>query len=180
MDQQSIDKALKYEHNPRTITDRERALLDEHLREFGDLSGIVYCTRNRAYVGGNQRSDIMDGARIEIVERHKKPTATKTVAHGFVHFNDERYAYREVAFSEDEFKRACIVANNDGGSFDFNVLQTSPVWADVPLMDLGMDLPPIPASVDSIELPEFKEYDESVEAEVVFLECPECRHKFPK
>lgn len=30
------------------------------------------------------------------------------------------------------------------------------------------------------ELPEFKEYDESVENDVEFIECPECGHRFPK
>ena len=27
---------------------------------------------------------------------------------------------------------------------------------------------------------EFKEYDESIEDEVEFIECPSCGHKFPK
>ena len=50
-----ISKDLKFKRNPRKITDSQLALLREHLSELGDLSGVIYCHNNKAYVGGNQR-----------------------------------------------------------------------------------------------------------------------------
>jgi hypothetical protein len=126
----------KFKGNPRKITDKQMQLLKEHLEELGALSGIIYCVNNKAYVGGNQRSTIFDGADIEIIERFEIPTENKTLAHGFVVYNNEKFAYREVAFTEMEFKKACVVANNDGGSFDFEILKE---W-DVPFEDWGVEI----------------------------------------
>ncbi len=36
------------------------------------------------------------------------------------------------------------------------------------------------AEKEMLLLPEFKEYDESVENEVEYITCPECGHKWPK
>ena len=140
MAQKTIDKNNKWEGNPRTITISEQENLKEHLKEFGDLSGVVYCVKNKAFVGGNQRSDIFDGAKIEIVEKFDKPTANKTVALGFIHFNGEKYAYREVSFTKKQFKKACIVANNDGGSFDWEVFKTDD-WDFEELEGWGVEIP---------------------------------------
>lgn len=137
---QKLDKKNKYADNPRQITEKQFRLLDEHLNEFGDLSGVVYCTKQKALVGGNMRSEIMDGAEIEITERFDKPTKNKTLAHGFIKFNGEKFAYREVSFNKSEFKKACVVANNDGGSFDWQILSSSE-WDALPLADWGLDVP---------------------------------------
>ena len=126
----------KYENNPRKITDKEKALLKEHLEEFGDLSGVVYCINNKAYVGGNQRSTVFDGSTIEIAERFNKPTNNKTTAHGFIIYNGEKYTYREVSFTKKEFKKACVVANSDGGSFDWEILDQH--WEAQDLADWGV------------------------------------------
>lgn len=135
-----IDKGRKYSANPRTISEPQLNLLKKHLETLGDLSGVVYCTKNKAYLGGNQRSEIFDGCEIEIVERFDKPTPQKTLAHGFIHFNGEKFAYREVAFSKIEFKQACIVANSNGGEWDWDVL-AGESWADAALTDWGLETP---------------------------------------
>lgn len=134
-----VDKTKKFADNPRRISEAQRDLLKRHLEELGDLSGVVYCTKNKAYLGGNQRSEIFDGCDIEIVERFEKPTAQKTVAHGFIHFNGEKFAYREVAFSKKEFRQACIVANSNGGEWDWDILAEE--WGALPLEDWGLQLP---------------------------------------
>lgn len=79
-----ISKDLKFKHNPRKITDAQLELLRNHLSELGDLSGVIYCHNNKAYVGGNQRSDVFDNSQIEITERFSEPTKQKTLAHGFI------------------------------------------------------------------------------------------------
>lgn len=118
-----INKDFIFKDNPRKITDRQLSRLESDLRKFGDLSGVVYCRNNKAYVGGNQRSKIFDGSQITIIKEYDVPLHDKTVAIGFIEWNGSRYLYREVEFSESEFREACIVANNDGGDWDFDLLQ---------------------------------------------------------
>lgn len=118
-----ISKDFIFKDNPRVITDRQLSRLERDLHRFGDLSGVVYCRNNKAYVGGNQRSKIFDGSQITIIKEYDEPLHDKTVAIGFIEWNNIRYWYREVEFSESEFREACIVANNDGGDWDFDLLQ---------------------------------------------------------
>jgi predicted 3-demethylubiquinone-9 3-methyltransferase (glyoxalase superfamily) len=134
-----ISNKLKFKGNPRQITGKQFELLKAHISELGDLSGVIYCHNNKAYVGGNQRSEVFHEAKIEIVERFKKPTINKTVAHGFILFNGEKFAYREVAFTKEEFEKACIVANNDGGKWDFDMLANE--FDESLLLEWGMDIP---------------------------------------
>lgn len=135
----AISNRLKFDRNPRVITKKQFDLLKEHISELGDLSGVVYCHNNKAYVGGNQRSEVFNEALIEITDRYKTPTKNKTVAHGFILFNGEKFAYREVIFTKEEFDKACIVANNDGGTWDFDILANE--WDEDLLKDWGMNIP---------------------------------------
>ena len=108
-----INKDFIFKDNPRKITDRQLSRLECDLRKFSDLSGVVYCRNNKAYVGGNQRSKIFDGSQITIIKEYDEPLHDKTVAIGFIEWNNIRYWYCEVEFSESEFREACIVANDD-------------------------------------------------------------------
>jgi len=135
----AISNKLKFDRNPRTITKKQFELLKEHITELGDLSGVVYCHNNKAYVGGNQRSEVFNEALIEVIERYKAPTKNKTIAHGFINFNGEKFAYREVVFTKEEFDKACIVANNDGGTFDWDMLANE--WQEDLLIGWGMSVP---------------------------------------
>lgn len=136
--QKIISKDLQFKNNPRTITGSQIERLEGDLQKYGDLSGVVYCQNNKAYVGGNQRSKIFDGAEIEIIKKYKAPQPDKTVAVGFIDWNGNKYLYREVRFTEEEFREACIVANNDGGSFDWEKL--SKEWDKVELSSFGLDI----------------------------------------
>lgn len=55
MEMDRINKELRFKDNPRVISPAQLERLSEHLDELGDLSGVVYCRRNKAYAGGNQR-----------------------------------------------------------------------------------------------------------------------------
>ena len=194
-----ISKDLKFKRNPRKITDAQLELLRNHLSELGDLSGVIYCHNNKSYVGGNQRSDVFDNSQIEITERFSEPTKQKTLAHGFIVWQGEKYAYREVAFTEQEFKKACIVANHDGGSWDMDILRTE---FDIPeLAEWGFEVPEfetvqIPqaeyhgfkeyrqANNESTQQPkqiignpEFKEYDETITDDIKICKCEKCGHE---
>ncbi len=132
-----IDKKLKFKDNPRRISARQKELLEAHLQELGDLSGVVYCRLNKAYVGGNQRSDVFNGAKVTLTEELPQADAQGTVAHGFIDWKGGKYAYREVEFTPEQFRKACIVANNDGGEWDMETLAT---WDADELEEWGFEV----------------------------------------
>lgn len=70
-----INKDFIFKDNPRKITDKQLSRLESDLRKFGDLSGVVYCRKNKAYVGGNQRSKIFDGSQITIIKEYDERSA---------------------------------------------------------------------------------------------------------
>ncbi|MCP4763932.1 MAG: hypothetical protein GY870_19325 [archaeon] len=162
-----LSNQKKYKDNPRIISDEQKNFLKENLEELGDLSGIIYCVKNKAFVGGNQRSDVFDGSEIEIVERFEKPTKTKTTAHGFINYNGEKYTYREVEFTEKQFQKACITANSTGGDWDTEKLKD---WDSVDLEDWGVDVPEIfDGNIDDF----FEDAGEQ-EQKVKEVICPHC------
>lgn len=131
-----LDAKFTFEHNPRKISNQERRELERSLKKLGDLSGVVFCRKHQAFVGGNQRGDIMDGCEIEYVETLETPNEQRTVARGFITFQGEKFAYREVEFSDEEFDEACIGANARGGNWDFQKLADK--WASKPIKKYGL------------------------------------------
>ena len=162
-----ISRLLKFDGNPRRITKKQFELLKDHLEELGDLSGVVFCHNHKSYVGGNQRSEVFHGAEIDIVERYDQPTERKTIAYGFIKHNGEKYAYREVHFTDYEFRMACIVANNDGGENDWDELSN---WDMDELNDWGLFIPNLePEEAEDIQAKD----DEEEEVEKVEW-VPDC------
>lgn len=135
--QQNITSELQFADNPRKISASQREQLSMHLKKFGDLGGVVYCRINNAYVGGNQRSTIFEGATISYINHFDTPLPDKTVAIGFIEWNGNKYLYREVEFTNEEFREACIAANNDGGEWDLKVFQSS--WTKDELENFGFN-----------------------------------------
>lgn len=110
--------------NPRKISEAKLDQLKKALAEFGDLSGFVYNRKTKHIISGHQRAKVFDeGAEIEISHKHKKPTATGTVAEGFVLLHGERYRYREVSWDETKEKAATIAANQSAGDWDDDILK---------------------------------------------------------
>ena len=163
---ETISNQNKFLGNPRKMSAKEKAQLKKHLETLGDLSGVIFDVNSKSFVGGNQRSDIFDGAPIEITERFDEPTKNKTVAHGFILYNGEKFAYREVAFTESEFREACIVANNDGGEFDLEILSS---WDEIELEEWGFDV----AVFEDVGVIEVEEYDkdEDFDTEKFTVKC---------
>ena len=73
MTKTAIDKNLKYAANPRQITGDQFNLLKKHLETLGDLSGVVFCTKNKAYLGGNMRSEVKAKIIIGRAAEAKRP-----------------------------------------------------------------------------------------------------------
>lgn len=112
--------------NPRRITAEVRAKLARSMEEFGDLSGVIRNIVTDELVGGHERVERFrrDDPPVEIVERFNPPTAKGTIAVGFVIWDDERWAYREVAWERPKQIAANIAANNPElqGEFEFTKL----------------------------------------------------------
>lgn len=128
-----------YHKNPRQISKKEYAALQDSLKRLGDLSGVVHDLATDEIIGGNQRMDIFDlkTAQIELTERFDQPDEQGTVARGFVIWQGKKYAYRAVMWDDATREEANIRANNSGGTWDFEVLANQ--W-DVPkLIEWGMD-----------------------------------------
>ena len=148
-----IDSSNKWAHNPRKITASQRADLAKWMDELGDLAGITYCHNAKAYATGNQRSDVLSGAEIVYTHQFDEPDKQGTVALGYAEKDGAKYAYREVRWTEEQFKQACIVANSAGGSFDWGELANDAVWGNADLESWGLN-PPVEISAKTAALPE--------------------------
>jgi DNA modification methylase len=113
-----------YHKNPRQITKKQFADLQDSLKRLGDLSGVVHDLSSDEIIGGNQRMDVFDlkTAPIEIVERMDAPDAQGTVARGWVIWQGQKYTYRAVMWDEATRAEANIRANKAGGGWDFDTL----------------------------------------------------------
>lgn len=114
----------EFENNPRKINDRQKKLLLDSMKKYGDLSCIVHNIQDDQLVGGNQRSKAIDinSCKIEITKELKKPNKVGTIAYGFVVWKGERFMYRKVDWDKATAKAANVVANKLGGVFDDEML----------------------------------------------------------
>lgn len=109
--------------NPRKITDERLRMLDKSVREFGDLSGIVFNRKSQRLVGGHQRSKVIPpDSEIVISERYDPPTPVGTTAIGYILLDGERMSFREVDWEMPKEEAANIAANKHGGEWDFHLL----------------------------------------------------------
>lgn len=94
--------------NPRRISEDQIARLKKSLKEFGDLSGIIFNRKTGHLVGGHQRVKVLPAdARIEML----------TATHGIVTIDGDEFVYREVEWDETKEKAANIAANQHGGEW---------------------------------------------------------------
>lgn len=172
------------EKNPRTISDKKLEMLKKAVREFGDLSGIVFNRKTKRLVGGHQRSKILDTASdIKILRKYPKPTKTGTIAEGFVLAYGEHFSYREVNWDETREKAANIAANKGAGEWDLP--QLSEWMKELGSFDLDFDL--------DLTMFDEKERDKFVidfspgeeddqgkldQKKFVFIKCPHCNKVF--
>ena len=119
-----INDLQGYHKNPRKITISEQDLLKEKLQKLGDLSGIVHELNTNEIISGNQRSAIfsLEHSEIEITEEYPEPTATGTVAIGYVWYRGEKFSYRAVRWDAKTAEEANIVANKVGGDWDMKMI----------------------------------------------------------
>ena len=124
------------DYNPRKITNEKLKMLERSMREFGDLSGIVYNRRTGNLIGGHQRIKHLD-LEWEVIKRDSEDDLG-TIAEGYIETPFGRWTYREVDWSEEREKAANIAANKHGGEFDFPKL--SEILVELDDSDFDMEL----------------------------------------
>lgn len=121
-----IEDFKPYAKNPRKITDKQLDQLEDTLKRFGDLSGVIVHAHTKEIIGGNQRTKVFNKHRehckIELVAIHDIPDAQGTIAYGYIEFLGHKFNYREVVWNEAMVQEANIVANKGGGEWDFEIL----------------------------------------------------------
>jgi hypothetical protein len=104
--------------NPRKISQERLALLKRQQAEFGDLSGFVHNVRTGELVCGHQRLKNIGEHEVHIEKSYSAPTAAGTVAEGWIEYAGERFAFRQVDWSEDKARKAMLAANNSAGEWE--------------------------------------------------------------
>lgn len=119
------------DYNPRKMSEKKLSMLGKSMKEFGDLSGIVFNRRTGNLIGGHQR---IKHLRPEWkIEKKDFQDDLGTVAQGFIKTPFGDWVYREVDWDPKKEKAANIAANKHGGEFDFPMV-------DEILSDLDIDL----------------------------------------
>jgi hypothetical protein len=97
-------------------------LLKRQLAEFGDLSGFVHNVRTGELVCGHQRMKNIGEHEVHVEKSYEKPTATGTVAEGWIEYAGERFAFRQVDWPDEKARKAMLAANNVAGSWETDKL----------------------------------------------------------
>lgn len=175
--------------NPRKVTDQKLRMLRDSLARFGDLSGIVVNrTSGNQVVGGHQRLKAfaeLGADAVTIERRHETPTRAGTVAEGYVDIEGERYAYREVEWSnEAEEMAATLAANAQAG--DWDMPEVADMLRDLRDFDIDLDLTMFNVTERDVMLGQSADIaplpldDGDRLDQQKMLMCPSCGHEFPK
>lgn len=123
-------------YNPRKISDSKMKMLGKAMKEFGDLSGIIFNMRTGRVVGGHQRIGHLD--KNWPIVKEKLVDDNGTVAVGYIETPYGRWSYREVDWNEQREIAANIAANKHGGEFDYPMLKDLIVQIDDGSFDLEL------------------------------------------
>lgn len=137
--------------NPRKISEKRLKMLEKSMREFGDLSGIIFNRRTGNLIGGHQRIKNLD-PKWEIVRENAKD-GLGTVAKGYIKTPFGDWIYREVDWPEKKERAANIAANKHGGEFE--IFSLNEILSELK----GID-PEIMGFMDEELIPERMEYEE--------------------
>ena len=132
----SIADLKAADYNPRAVSDEALEGLKVSLGEFGDLSGIVYCSRSGHLVAGHQRIRALK-------EQHGD--ALKLEGGDVVTPDGKRFPVRIVDWGEAREKAANVAANNPHIAGDF----TADLGAVI--ADITLELPDL---AEALRLPE--------------------------
>lgn len=123
MNSKSIQSLKKTAKNPRRLMQENGEKLDRSIDEMGSVDGIVMNINPEIdeLVSGNQRTEkFMKNPTASIVITHEfdEPTATGSVAYGYVEVDGERWPYREVWWNRAKHIKGTELANMHAGEWD--------------------------------------------------------------
>lgn len=164
--------------NPRRIKEQKLDMLSHSMARWGDLGCIVYNRQTERLIAGHQRVKNLSDWEIVIEHRFDEPTVQGTVAIGYIvkTGETERFAYREVSFSQDDEIAAMLAANNNAGEYKRNEVAGLVLQLDEANYDLSLTMfdeeevkslfDATVVSLDDEEAPEDKS--------IVTKTCPSC------
>lgn len=155
-EKRKLGDLIPWPRNPRQIKKDQARRLAESFDTFGQVETIAVGPGAEVY-NGHQRLNVL-------MEQH-----------GPEYEIECRVSSRVLSEKERE-KLTVFLHKGAAGEWDFDTLANEFEFDE--LVEWGFS--PAELGVVDEPLPEFKEYDESVEDDVEFIECPECGHKFPK
>lgn len=126
MEEIQLDTLKPNPKNPRQLSKHDGEALAKSMKEFGDLSAIVFNEQTQQLVGGHQRINVLQqvlhGGKVLITQRFEQPDAVGTVALGYVIYDGKQFPYRAVKWPLDRELAANIAANRIQGTFDLDLL----------------------------------------------------------
>lgn len=154
-ERRKLSDLIPWPRNPRQINNEQGKRLAQSFDEFAQVETIAIGPGNEVY-NGHQRLNVWASqfGDIEV---------------------DVRVASRPLSEKERE-KLTVFLHKGAAGEWDFDKLANEFELDD--LLEWGFQENEL--GVQFQDLPEFKEYDESVADDVEYIECPNCGHKFPK
>lgn len=176
-------KLADYQNDPRNAnqgTPRGLGVIEDSLNYSGVGRSLV-ADKNGVLIAGNKTSDaaalvgIEDVLEIEtdghtlIVHKRTDLDLSKDVRAKALAIADNRANELSLTWDEPQLAELLTEIKNE----DKDLLKASGFYED--------ELDELIKGINSNRLPqEWKSYDESVENEVQYCECPNCGHKFPK
>lgn len=135
----SINNLKPDPKNPRKITDTKLEMLKASIKEFGDLSGIIFNKRTGQLISGHQRKKIIpEDAEIVIEKVHQVKTPAGTIAEGYIKLGTESMRYREVDVDIHTQTAMNIAANKHSGDWDIPKLNEILLDLDAANYDLSL------------------------------------------
>jgi ParB-like chromosome segregation protein Spo0J len=154
-----VDALIPAARNSRTHSDAQIAQIAGSIREFGFTNPVL-----------------MDGAR-GIIAGHGRVLAARKLGLATV-------PCIELGYLTDSQRRAYIIADNklaENARWDMDLLRVE--LEELKSLELdgftGFSKHEIDVLLQDVSEVEFKEYDESVAADVKLATCPKCGHEFP-
>jgi hypothetical protein len=172
---ESINKLKPAKYNPRRITDKKLEILEKTLKEYGDLSGIVFNKKTGNLVGGHQRLKVLPKDSIIISEPFKDNTGT--TAKGIIKTDIGEFTYREVNWTIEKEKAANIAANKGGGEWDFTGLKEVLFELDSKDFDFeltGFEFEEVEMLLNDSHLDDKASDEDIIEKEKQPSICPKC------
>lgn len=96
-------------NNPRKITEKKLKMMGKSMREFGDLSGIIFNRQTGNLIAGHQRI------------KHFDPNWE--IDDGFIRTSFGDFVFREVDWDSKKEMIANIAANKHSGEWDISMLE---------------------------------------------------------